>query len=268
MIEKYSGEDDVERWIDRFQLAVEIDELSSKEAQLLSMLLCDEAYDVWKNLSADDKKDASKIKTALRKAFGLSRVNAWRELQSKRVYAGESLDTFGEQIKKLLKVSCDGKDPLEYVSGLLLMEALPVNIKENVLLQLGEDDITYSRVLTTAKKIWPSRLTCNKNSSYAAVNVQESGASACAGVDIQNRESATLTQGKGSDFQEGTSRFQRPMAPRCRGCKRFGHLQRECRVICHRCNERGHMKYDCPSAVPLNAGEGVTKSSVTPRVTK
>ena len=76
MLEKYSGDEDVERWIDRFELAVEIDELSSREEQVLAMLLTNEAYDVWKNLSAADKKDPSAIKQALRKTFGLSRTVA------------------------------------------------------------------------------------------------------------------------------------------------------------------------------------------------
>ena len=40
----YNGEDDVERWIDRFELAVEID-ITEREAQYLSMLLEGPAYD-------------------------------------------------------------------------------------------------------------------------------------------------------------------------------------------------------------------------------
>ena len=39
MMNRFSRNEDVERWIDQFELAVEIDELESGEAQVLSMLL-------------------------------------------------------------------------------------------------------------------------------------------------------------------------------------------------------------------------------------
>ena len=142
------------------------------------------------------------------------------------------------------------------------LEALPVDIKDKVLLQLGENDVTYSQILETAKKIWPHRW--NRGSSFAAVNIQDAGATACASVQCHEPE-VSVHESRPITSQNN----QKPFVPRCRGCKRLGHLQRDCRIICHRCNEKGHMKFDCPSllatAVPLNAEEGVTKSSVTPK---
>ena len=73
-----------------------------------------------------------------------------------------------------------GNDPMQYMAGLLLLEALPVDIKDKVLLQLGENDVTYSQILETAKKIWPHRM--NRGNSFAAVNMQDAGATACASV--------------------------------------------------------------------------------------
>ena len=44
-----------------------------------------------------------------------------------------------------------GGDPLEYVKGLTLFEALPSNIRDQVMLFLG-NDLSYSEVLRAAKR--------------------------------------------------------------------------------------------------------------------
>lgn len=68
-IPDYSGKSDVERWIDRFELAVEMDEVFNKEAELLSARLTGPAYVLLKTLSEEEQKDAEAIKKALRDKF-------------------------------------------------------------------------------------------------------------------------------------------------------------------------------------------------------
>lgn len=58
------------------------------------------------------------IKKALKSAFGLRRVGAWRAALSKQIFAGETLNAVGEQ-KKLLHVSCRGCDAMDYVVGMI-----------------------------------------------------------------------------------------------------------------------------------------------------
>ena len=58
-INNFIGEEDVERWIGRFDFAIAIDGICEKdplkEAQVIAMFLEGDAYDCWKNLSATDK---------------------------------------------------------------------------------------------------------------------------------------------------------------------------------------------------------------------
>ena len=176
---KFAGDEDVERWIDMFELAIEIDELKTKEAVLLSMHLTGLAYDTWKNLSGADKKDATAIKKALRSAFGMRRLDAWRAAQKKKLLIGDSIDALGEQISRCLSVSVAGGNTIEYVKGLTLLEALPTNIRDQVLLHLGED-LTYAKVLQTAKRICPQPATVEM--------------SACGGADLKNRKPDPMQQ--------------------------------------------------------------------------
>ena len=45
------------------------------------------------------KQDAQAINTALRNAFGMSQIAAWRIALSKKACMGESLDAPGEQMR-------------------------------------------------------------------------------------------------------------------------------------------------------------------------
>ena len=153
-ITEFNGSGNVERWIDRFELAVEIDGVV-KEAQVLSMYLSEAAYDVWKNLPEKEKGDAKMIKAALRRTFGIKRADAWKMLLTKSIVEGEPLEVAGDQIRNFFKISCDGGDPVECVTGLVLLNALPTKIQDQIKLQIG-NDLTYTNVLSAAQKIWPS----------------------------------------------------------------------------------------------------------------
>ena len=96
------------------------------------MLLSGLAYDTWKNLTVEKKKeikDADAIKTALRNAFRMSRLDAWRQVQSKKVHVGDSIDAIGDKISMCINVAVAGSDPLEYVKEFILLEALTRSVK-------------------------------------------------------------------------------------------------------------------------------------------
>ena len=53
-VENYTGASDVERWIDRINLAMEVDEIDQKKSgRIFAMKLDDAAYDTWKKMKAD-----------------------------------------------------------------------------------------------------------------------------------------------------------------------------------------------------------------------
>ena len=240
-IDNFCGDEGVERWLDRFELAISIDGLEDKEARLLSMYLSGASYDTWKNLSCDEKDDPKGIKDALRNAFGLRRSEAWRSVLSTRAIAGESLDVVGERIRKLVREASAGTDPLSYISGLILLDSLPRAVRDQVVLHVGEE-LIYENVLSASKKIWPSRPDLN----------------ACVGGLRSNQDSPRAS------LQPPT--FQRrPL--RCYGCNRMGHTQKDCTVVCHGCSQIGHVSSKCNApAVHLNKVEGTTRQSVVPNL--
>ena len=78
-IGSFDGQGDVDRWIQRFEMAVVIDE-EKHEAQQLSIRLEGGAYDTWLALSELDRTSAGAIKAALRRVYGKTPLDAmWRQ---------------------------------------------------------------------------------------------------------------------------------------------------------------------------------------------
>ena len=81
------------------------------------MYLTGAAYDMWKGLFEEKKKDTEVIKRALRDVFWLRRIDAWHSALSRKVFPGETINVAvvaDEEIKKLIKTRTDGSDPKEY----------------------------------------------------------------------------------------------------------------------------------------------------------
>ena len=76
-LESFDGTEDVERFVDRFEFAVNVDELpDNKQASYLAMHLTGKAFDVWKGMTKSDQKDVGKVKEVLRKTYGIRRSAA------------------------------------------------------------------------------------------------------------------------------------------------------------------------------------------------
>lgn len=236
-IEEFTGLEDVERWIDRFELAIEIDGLEDKEAQILSMYLKGPAYDTWKSLGSVQRKSAPAIKSALREVYGMKRVDAWQSVLSRKVIAGENLDVAGEEIQKLVKIATADSNPRDSISALILLESLPKNIKEQVVLRLG-NDFCYKDILSCAKKIWPTM------QGIGSVGVGQR-------TDARTPQKVSYPRSAENNVR---SNFEH--TPFCMCCKRYGHLKKDCRIHCFKCGKQGHMKNECRSAVPLNEDRG------------
>ena len=236
-VEAFDGSGDVERWIDRMEMAIELDEEENKAAVIFSMNLSGSAYDTWKGLSDVERKDVDEIKKALRRVYGLRATDAWQSVLLKRTIGGDNLDVCAEGIRKLVNVTTnDATDPTDRISAMIFYFSLPANIQEQVAMALG-DRFSFEEVVRCAKAIWPSQ------------------------ADRLGAGGFTRTQkGNRMGYDRDTKR--------CTCCGRSGHTRSDCRVRCFGCGRQGHMKKDCdsPSAVPLNAEEGTSNRGDVPKL--
>ena len=121
-LQNFKDGEDIDRWIDRFELAIHVDDQKTSEAILLSMFLSGSAYDTWKNLSHDEKADAKHIKEALWKSFGISRQRAWRNARNLNLDRNMNIDVAIEEIKRNLTIVIGDRNPMEAIAAMLLLD--------------------------------------------------------------------------------------------------------------------------------------------------
>ena len=138
----FDGTGDIERWIDRLELSLKIDGVpKTSYAEILSYHLEGDAYDTWKGLSVTDREDADAIKAELRSVYGLEKMAAWTQATAPVILThGESVDVAFQDLKRLVTTASTGTtgtDTVSQVAACLLVQRLPSNVREQVLLTLS-----------------------------------------------------------------------------------------------------------------------------------
>jgi len=234
----FKGEDgeDLELWLDRFKVALDVTskwptskDRDAEMARLMPLFLEGRAYTTWKQLSDVEKSDLETVKSALRRVYGVSKVAAWKRIKAIRLFPGDLVDVIADEICSLLRIVLEDEPPDPLVA-ITLIDALPSNIAEQVTLLHGEKMVLRD-VISSAKSL----------------QIGQKGVGAMA--------AAATT---GARRQQGTTTSQQQPPARCYGCRRFGHLIRDCPLICYRCGGRGHYQRNCKVKIQGNESAGST----------
>ena len=260
-MQSFDGSGDLERWLDRFDFCIKIDEIEEKkEAHYLAMLLEGPAYDVWKNLADAAKEDAKLVKAALRQVYGIKRMQAWRAATNRLAYPGEPPDQVGEEIRKHVNIALSGGDARDAVTAFLLLDALSPDIRERILLEVDEGDLSYDKVMTLARRLVSNKMT----GGYVGEKLSPEQTFTSSRGRSQGPESARQPvfprTAEMDDTAAQTLNVQgRKSLIKCFCCGRVGHVRKECLVQCYECGKNGHKRHEChakPSAVHLNSKVG------------
>ena len=241
-IPDFSGDDDVEKWIDRVESAIRIDGVPEENrADVIIMRLDGPARMTWKAMPADQQLNFSSIKARLRETYGMRRYEAWTKIHG-TIDPTESLDSTWERIKSLVSVAASGNDPIGHISACIFLSQMAPEIRDKILLHCGQS-YDPQRVLDSAKSI----------------SIRNTNSDVALAIPCASNTPA---------IRQNQSNF------RCERCERHGHVAKDYRAsyplstnrdsrTCYQCGKGGHIARNCPngggsgSASTENGGEMV-----------
>ncbi len=239
VVTKFKGErgEDIEQWLDRLAVAVELTSLKTSQAErteemvkMLPLFLEDSAYATWKQLSEEERSDFEIVKRELRRVYGKSKSAAWQELKALQLLPGDSVDVLADEAKKLLGVVIGGDTPHEELVSVAVIDALPPHVADQVRMQHGET-MDLSKVVSCAKSLLTDQNDTSRNHFTVAYAASKPGQ-----TDQPIKKAGSF---------DTTSK---PTGRRCYGCHRIGHLRRNCSTTCFQCGRKGHLKSECRAA--------------------
>ena len=206
----------------------------------LPLFLEGDAFLVYSKMSANDKKDKSKVAAAMVKSFGVSKSVAYQQFTSRRLREDESVDAFVADLRQLLTRSghtdTGEKDAMVIEQ---LLSGVPVDLAQQIRLSFAGKEMTVSgcadalRALISAKS--PSR-------------------------------SVTAAAKHGSVV--------------CHKCGETGHIRRNCPqqrppskppvksgkkpIVCFFCDQEGHARVDCQERKAWQASRKVVAAASVP----
>ncbi|KAF0288401.1 hypothetical protein FJT64_013183 [Amphibalanus amphitrite] len=96
-----SGEDHVVDWIEKVEMVCTLQTPAVPQECVIPLRLRGGALSVYRQLPSEDKKDAEKVKSALKRAFALDKFSAYERFAERRLRPGESVDIFLAELEQL-----------------------------------------------------------------------------------------------------------------------------------------------------------------------
>ena len=148
LISRYDGTGDVTEWLEQLEIAKGPARITDL-AQVLPAFLRGDAFKVYKNLSAETKRDFKAVSEALTTAFGVDENVAFCTLVSRRWRDGEAVDVYVAELRRLASLS----NTPERVVRLVFLNGLPEKVGLQLKTTPNIRDMAMEQVLDLARRL-------------------------------------------------------------------------------------------------------------------
>ena len=249
LIQTFSGDKDdltISEWLENVEMVCRLTNVAKLEC-VLALRLKGRAFKVYHQLSMEDKKDANKIKQALKKVFGTDPFVAYNQFVGRTLQSGEAPEEFLADLFRLAR-SVGPEPPKEWITCAFI-SGLPQRAQELLRASSRMDTLPFDDIVSRARAI-----------------LMDDG-------EAVGLELAAVTQQPREVIQPA----KQENCVVCHKCSGVNHMAKDCllgrqpvkrervrrlrnSMRCFRCNQPGHFVAECPEK---NA-EDRTGASVLP----
>eukprot|EP00117_Sycon_ciliatum_P011312 scpid18689/ scgid1770/ Gag-Pol polyprotein; Matrix protein p10; p20; Capsid protein p25; Nucleocapsid protein p14; Protease p15; Reverse transcriptase/ribonuclease H p90; Integrase p46 len=244
-------------WV-KFQVIGECSGWDTEEKLMkrLPLFLESDALLVYSKMPTDDKKDKAKVVDVMKKTFGVSPGDAYRQFSSRRYRLDETPEAYVADLRRLLSAaghSGDGDDNAVIIEQLLA--GLPVHLERQIRLSCAGVKFAVPDIVSKVRAL----AVVDSSRPYTGMAAAASGSAAPRGGSSSGGTSASGQAPKAKTL--------------CYLCNEPGHIRRNCpkrtasrgTMQCVFCDRTGHVKKDCfqrKKWLEAQSANGVSAASV------
>ena len=224
LIPEFDGSGDVVDWLTKVEMVCNLQTPPAEELIVIPLRLKGGASAVYQQLSVEERKDVTKVKTVLKRAFAADKFMAYEKFVDRKLRDGESVDVYLAELKQLSTLFGGLSE-----EGLAcaLMAGLPDAVRQIMRAGARMESLSLTEIVARARAILCEEQTVPSASAFLGQTPRSQGVSAMRGLNPSSRVVSNRSQNNRSTVSSrNTGRGRQSI--QCYRCSGWGHIAAEC----------------------------------------
>ena len=224
LIPEFDGSGDVVDWLAKVEMVCNLQTPPAAELIVIPLRLKGGASAVYQQLSVEERKDVTTVKTVLKRAFAADKFMAYEKFVDRKLRLGESVDVYLAELKQLSTLFGGLSE-----EGLAcaLMAGLPDAVKQIMRAGARMEALSLTEIVARVRAILCEEQAVQCASAFLGQTTRLQSVSAMEGLKpsgrvVSNRSQNNRTNASSNSRGRGRQNIQ------CYRCSGWGHIAAEC----------------------------------------